>query len=67
LLVVVVSFSFYNNLFLRSYNVLVGLRSHFFPTDPTKIVEIKNDLNDPNITVESSLRAINEKLEMFAT
>lgn len=54
-------------LIIRSYDVLVGLRNHFFPNDSSKIVEIKNDVNDPNITVESSLRAINEKLEMFAT
>jgi len=50
-----------------SYNVLNGLRKHFFPNDPSKIQEIKNDENDPSVTIETALEAINAKLEMFAT
>jgi hypothetical protein len=46
---------------------LNGLRKHFFPKDPSKIQEIKNDENDPSVTIETALEAINTKLEMFAT
>jgi len=50
-----------------SFNILQGLKHYFFPNDPTKISELKNDKNDPSITMDASLQEINDKLEMFAT
>jgi len=47
--------------------VLQGLRAYFFPDDQDRIKELKNDKNNPNITIDASLQEINEKLEMFAT
>jgi ATP-dependent RNA helicase DDX19/DBP5 len=51
----------------NSFNLLQGLKHYFFPTDQTKISELKNDKNDPSVTIDASLQTINEKLEMFAT
>jgi len=50
-----------------TYNILQGIKQYFFPNDPTKISELKNDRNDPSVTIDASLQEINEKLEMFAT
>jgi len=50
-----------------SFNVLQGITSYFFPNEPNKIQVIKSDKNDPNVTIDTALQAINEKLEMFAS
>jgi len=50
-----------------SMNVLNQIKQHFFPDEPTRIAELRDDKNDPSITIDNSLQQINEKLESFAT
>lgn len=45
--VFLITFEVFILLIFSSFNLLQGLKHYFFPTDPTKIAELKNDKNDP--------------------